>query len=100
VDQGRIERLPAARCPSHRLGLFCCSQVRLVAVSKIKPAELVQEVYDTGHRHFGENYVSPQIRRQDAIQAAGASRANVVWQSNACAMSAARSAVLMSGTGR
>lgn len=37
------------------------SQVRLVAVSKTKPVELVQEVYDAGHRHFGENYVQELI---------------------------------------
>ena len=28
---------------------------RLVAVSKIKPVELLRAVYDQGHRHFGEN---------------------------------------------
>uniref|UniRef100_A0A7N0UW78 Pyridoxal phosphate homeostasis protein n=1 Tax=Kalanchoe fedtschenkoi TaxID=63787 RepID=A0A7N0UW78_KALFE len=32
-------------------------QVRLVAVSKTKPAALIRELYDTGHRCFGENYV-------------------------------------------
>ena len=31
--------------------------VRLVAISKTKPAEMVQEAYDAGQRHFGENYV-------------------------------------------
>lgn len=30
---------------------------RLVAVSKTKPAELVQEAYNAGQRDFGENYV-------------------------------------------
>ena len=30
---------------------------RLVAVSKTKPVEAVQELYDAGQRHFGENYV-------------------------------------------
>ncbi|KAL0052166.1 hypothetical protein WJX82_009014 [Trebouxia sp. C0006] len=30
---------------------------RLVAVSKTKPKELVQEAYDAGQRDFGENYV-------------------------------------------
>ena len=32
-------------------------QPRLVAVSKTKPAEMVQAAYDAGHRDFGENYV-------------------------------------------
>jgi hypothetical protein len=29
----------------------------LVAVSKTKPVESIQELYDLGHRDFGENYV-------------------------------------------
>ncbi|KAK4744098.1 hypothetical protein SAY87_010410 [Trapa incisa] len=31
--------------------------VRVVAVSKTKPISLIREVYDAGHRCFGENYV-------------------------------------------
>jgi len=31
---------------------------RLVAVSKTKPTEALQEAYDAGQRHFGENYVN------------------------------------------
>ncbi|CAK9163921.1 unnamed protein product [Ilex paraguariensis] len=31
--------------------------VRLVAVSKTKPISLIRQVYDAGHRCFGENYV-------------------------------------------
>lgn len=31
--------------------------VRLVAVSKTKPAEAILECYSAGHRHFGENYI-------------------------------------------
>jgi pyridoxal phosphate enzyme (YggS family) len=30
--------------------------VQLVAVSKTKPVEAIKELYDAGHRHFGENY--------------------------------------------
>lgn len=33
------------------------SDVTLIAVSKTKPVEMLQEVYDTGIRHFGENKV-------------------------------------------
>ncbi|BBH02024.1 Predicted pyridoxal phosphate-dependent enzyme, YBL036C type [Prunus dulcis] len=32
-------------------------QVRVVAVSKTKPVSLIRQVYDAGHRRFGENYV-------------------------------------------
>jgi PLP dependent protein len=31
-------------------------QVRVVAVSKTKPVEMLKEAYDAGHRTFGENY--------------------------------------------
>merc|ERR1711971_181620 len=30
---------------------------RVVAVSKLKPASMIKELYDAGHRHFGENYI-------------------------------------------
>jgi uncharacterized pyridoxal phosphate-containing UPF0001 family protein len=39
------------------LPLLHVLQVRLVAVSKTKPVEAIQEAYDAGHRDFGENYV-------------------------------------------
>lgn len=32
------------------------SQVRVIAVSKTKPVSLIREVYEAGHRYFGENY--------------------------------------------
>jgi pyridoxal phosphate enzyme (YggS family) len=37
--------------------------VRLVAVSKRKPVELLQEAFDAGERHFGENYVQELIQK-------------------------------------
>ncbi|ERN05495.1 proline synthase co-transcribed bacterial homolog protein [Amborella trichopoda] len=36
-------------------------QVRLVAVSKTKPVELIRQVYDAGHWSFGENYVQELV---------------------------------------
>jgi PLP dependent protein len=32
-------------------------KVRLVAVSKTKPSSAIKEIYDLGHRNFGENYI-------------------------------------------
>lgn len=32
-------------------------QVKIVAVSKTKPVDVLRQVYDAGHRCFGENYV-------------------------------------------
>ena len=37
--------------------------VRLVAVSKTKPVEDLQEAYDAGQRHFGENYVQELVAK-------------------------------------
>jgi PLP dependent protein len=37
--------------------------VRLVAVSKTKPVELLREAYDAGQRVFGENYVQELIEK-------------------------------------
>ncbi|KAL8208954.1 hypothetical protein R6Q57_008366 [Mikania cordata] len=37
--------------------------VRVVAVSKTKPVALIRQVYDAGHRCFGENYVQEFIEK-------------------------------------
>jgi PLP dependent protein len=42
-------------------------QVILVAVSKTKPAEDIQALYDLGHRHFGENYVQELVSKQELL---------------------------------
>jgi pyridoxal phosphate enzyme (YggS family) len=39
-------------------------QVTLVAVSKTKTAEEIKELYDLGHRDFGENYVQELTEKQ------------------------------------
>ncbi|KAL5548445.1 hypothetical protein UlMin_003676 [Ulmus minor] len=36
-------------------------QIRVVAVSKTKPVSLIRQLYDAGHRRFGENYVQEII---------------------------------------
>ncbi|KAG5002013.1 hypothetical protein JHK87_023085 [Glycine soja] len=38
-------------------------RVRVVAVSKTKPVTLIQQLYDAGHRYFGENYVQEIIEK-------------------------------------
>ena len=38
--------------------------VTLVAVSKTKPPEAIQELYDLGQRDFGENYVQELVDKQ------------------------------------
>lgn len=39
----------------------------LVAVSKYKPAADIQACYDTGHRHFGENYVQELVEKAGQV---------------------------------
>lgn len=41
----------------------------LVAVSKTKPASDIQELYDLGQRHFGENYVQELVAKQAELPA-------------------------------
>jgi PLP dependent protein len=41
--------------------------VTLVAVSKTKPAESIQELYDLGQRDFGENYVQELVEKQSLL---------------------------------
>ncbi|XP_050214743.1 uncharacterized protein LOC126665858 [Mercurialis annua] len=38
-------------------------QIRVVAVSKTKPVSILRQVYDAGHRCFGENYVQELIEK-------------------------------------
>ena len=49
------------------------SPVQLVAVSKTKPVKLLQEAYEAGQRHFGENYV------QEVVQKAPELPSDVKW---------------------
>lgn len=42
-------------------------QVRLVAVSKTKPNEMIMEAYDAGHRTFGENKVQDLVAKQPEL---------------------------------
>jgi pyridoxal phosphate enzyme (YggS family) len=41
--------------------------VTLIAVSKTKPASLIQEAYDTGQRHFGENKVQEMVEKANLL---------------------------------
>lgn len=41
--------------------------VSLVAVSKTKPIEDIKELYQLGHRDFGENYVQEMVEKQSQL---------------------------------
>lgn len=46
-------------------------EIRLVAVSKTKPASAVREAYEAGHRDFGENYVQELVQKAVELQDLG-----------------------------
>lgn len=41
--------------------------VRLIAVSKTKPNQMVLEAYNAGQTHFGENYVQELVDKQEQL---------------------------------
>ncbi len=43
------------------------ASVKLVVVSKTKPTELIMEVYETGHRVFGENRVQEIMQKYEDL---------------------------------
>lgn len=42
-------------------------RVRVVAVSKTKPVSLIRQIYDAGHRCFGENYVQEFVQKAPQV---------------------------------
>ncbi len=54
----------------HELNLsFSEKNIVLVAVSKTKPVSDILELYDLGHRDFGENYVQELVAKQQQLPA-------------------------------
>ena len=43
--------------------------VKVVAVSKLKPASDIKEAYDAGHRLFGENYATEMRDKHQELPA-------------------------------
>lgn len=43
------------------------NEVTVVAVSKTKPLSLLRQVYDAGHRCFGENYVQEIVEKAPQV---------------------------------
>lgn len=43
------------------------NDVKLIAVSKTKPIDLIQDFYDKGHRLFGENRVNELVEKHNAL---------------------------------
>jgi pyridoxal phosphate enzyme (YggS family) len=49
--------------------------VQLIAVSKTKPVQMLQEAYQAGARHFGENYVQELVEKAQAM----ATQSDICW---------------------
>lgn len=50
-------------------------RIRVVAVSKTKPVSVIREVYDAGHRCFGENYVQELVEKAPQVSSCSSSSA-------------------------
>ncbi len=51
------------------------SAVTLVAVSKVHPAEAIEEAYAAGQRHFGENYAQELAKKHELLS----QRTDITW---------------------
>lgn len=51
----------------HKIKSELPAHVTLIAVSKTKPNNLIQEAYDAGQRDFGENYVQELVDKQTQL---------------------------------
>ncbi|XP_017756238.1 PREDICTED: proline synthase co-transcribed bacterial homolog protein [Eufriesea mexicana] len=59
----KIVRNKIIAASSNRLPIYKYFEPRLVAVSKLKPIELIVEAYNVGQKHFGENYVNELVEK-------------------------------------
>ena len=73
LDQVRA-RIRAAAIASGR----DASTVRLIAVSKMQPAEAVRQAYAAGQRDFGENYVQELLEKAEALADLGELRWHLI----------------------
>nr|GMD41065.1 pyridoxal phosphate homeostasis protein-like [Ipomoea batatas] len=64
IDDMSSTALPSVLQRVKQVGERCGHQsdrIRVVAMSKTKPASLICQVYDSGHCCFGENYVQELV---------------------------------------
>lgn len=50
-------------------------EVTLLAVSKTKPIDMLEQAYDAGQRNFGENYVQEAVEKITALQ----NKTDITW---------------------
>ncbi|KAG4427900.1 hypothetical protein IFR05_016618, partial [Cadophora sp. M221] len=67
--KGLVEALQSvqSRVAKASAGAGARNNVRLVAVSKLKPASDILALYQEGHRHFGENYAQELMEKAEVL---------------------------------
>ena len=50
-------------------------EVTLLAVSKTKPIDMLEQAYDAGQRNFGESYVQEAVEKITALQ----NKTDITW---------------------
>jgi pyridoxal phosphate enzyme (YggS family) len=65
--QSNIKKIHDEICAAAQKSGQDSSQITLIAVSKRKPAEMIQQAIDAGHRDFGENYIQEAMEKIDLI---------------------------------
>ncbi len=51
----------------HLIECFEAENITLVSVSKLKPVSDIEQLYQLGQRHFGENYVQELVEKQPQL---------------------------------
>ncbi|WP_020587478.1 YggS family pyridoxal phosphate-dependent enzyme [Desulfobacter curvatus] len=65
--QSNIKKIQDEICAAAQKSGRNASGVTLIAVSKRKPAEMIQQAIDAGHRDFGENYIQEAMEKIDLL---------------------------------
>ena len=72
--QSNIKKINDDICAAAQKSGRAASDVTLIAVSKRKPAEMIQQAIDAGQRDFGENYIQEAMKKIDVL-----GRESAIW---------------------
>jgi len=72
--QSNIKKINDDICAAAQRSGRDASKVTLIAVSKRKPHEMIQQAIDGGHRDFGENYIQEAMEKIDLL-----GRESAIW---------------------
>lgn len=65
--QSNIKKIHDEICAAAQNSGRDASKVTLIAVSKRKPPEMIQQAIDSGHKDFGENYIQEAMEKIDIL---------------------------------